>query len=377
VLGKNRLCVFTFMVDFTSSLYLGLRHPSWSLRPWSRFTTGVPAGFTLPAEAQRVAHEVAKLQGCESGVLGSSSFHLFWDLFGTLARRAVTILFDAELYPIGRWGVERAMGHGVPVHKFAHHDLDSLCDWFKKNRSQQPLLVTDGFCPDCGNPAPLTEYLEILRNFGGRLIVDDTQSFGIFGDSRNTDIPYGRHGGGMLRRLQIENQDVLLICSLAKAFGAPAAVLSGSRGAIKDFKANSETRIHCSPPSIATIRAVEHALSINCKYGDRLRLRLAGLVTRFRSRAAEAGLRFTGGLFPVQTLNSESSTDIFIVHEQLLRRGIRTVLRQSPGRHGPRISFVVTARHTPAMIDYAVTTLADRWLPSLIHRESSKLETML
>jgi len=356
------------MVDFTSSLYLGLRHPSWSLRPWSRLTTGVPAGVASPAEAQRVAHEVAKLQGCESGVLGSSSFHLFWDLFGILTRRAVTILFDAELYPIGRWGVERAAGRGVQVHKFAHHDLNSLRDWFNRNRSQQPLLVTDGFCPDCGNPAPLTEYLEILRKFGGRLIVDDTQAFGIFGDSCNSDIPYGRRGGGMLRWLQIENPDVLLICSLAKAFGAPAAVLSGSRDAIKDFEENSETRIHCSPPSIATIRAVEHALSINHKYGDRVRLRLAGLVTRFRSRAAESGFKFTGGLFPVQTLNSESPTDISIVHEQLLRRGIRTVLRQSPRWHGPQISFVVTARHTPAMIDHAVTTLADSWLPSLAHR---------
>src|SRR5215472_10936696 len=31
-------------IDFTSSLYLGIRHPSRSLRTWLQLTTGKPAG---------------------------------------------------------------------------------------------------------------------------------------------------------------------------------------------------------------------------------------------------------------------------------------------------------------------------------------------
>src|SRR5580693_2796163 len=114
------------MLDFTSALYLGLRHPSWALKPWGQFTTGVPAALASPPDAAVVAHQLAALQGCEKGVLGTSTLHQFWDLFGIMAGSPVAIYVDAGLYPIGRWGVERAAARGVPVREFPHHDADEL-----------------------------------------------------------------------------------------------------------------------------------------------------------------------------------------------------------------------------------------------------------
>src|SRR4029077_17824252 len=47
--GAPRLA-HTTVLDFTSALYLGMKHPSGSLRSWSHFTRGVPAAlFGLPA----------------------------------------------------------------------------------------------------------------------------------------------------------------------------------------------------------------------------------------------------------------------------------------------------------------------------------------
>jgi 8-amino-7-oxononanoate synthase len=351
----------TTVLNFTSALYLGLHHSSGSLRPWPQLTTGVPAALAAPPDAGRIAHQLAQLQGCEHGVLGTSTFHLFWDLFGILAQHPVAICVDAGLYPIARWGVERAAGRGVPVYEFAHHDPEALHRRLIQNRqgSLQPLVVTDGFCPGCGRPAPLSAYLESVRASGGRLIVDDTQALGIFGHSHASDAPYGREGGGMLKRMQIGGPDVVAISSLAKAFGAPVAVLSGSGEAVAEFETKSETRMHCSPPSLAVIRAAEHALCANHQHGDRLRLRLARLVMCFRQSTARAGFRFTGGLFPVQTLASASQRDTLRSHERLLQHGIRTILRRAAEGQGLRISFVITARHTPEAIDRAVTALSD------------------
>src|ERR1700745_2783322 len=101
------------MLDFTSALYLGMRHPSCALRPWSQFTTGVPAALGWLPEAWSIAHEFAALQGCEGGVLGTSTLHQFWDLFGILGRQQVAIHVDAGAYPIARWGVERAAARGA------------------------------------------------------------------------------------------------------------------------------------------------------------------------------------------------------------------------------------------------------------------------
>ncbi|MGA2812072.1 MAG: aminotransferase class I/II-fold pyridoxal phosphate-dependent enzyme [Candidatus Acidiferrum sp.] len=276
------------------------------------------------------------------------------------ARCDVAVYVDGGAYPIARWGAERAAARGVPVRGFAHHDVEALRSRLKRDgrERRRPLLLTDGFCPGCGKPAPLSAYLESVRSCGGRLIVDDTQALGIFGHSPSRVAPYGQEGGGMLAQFRIGGPDVLAISSLAKAFGVPVAVLGGSRAAVEEFKTNSETRVHCSPPSVAVMRAAEHALRVNRDQGDHLRLRLAGLVLRFRHRAKKAGIEFTGGLFPVQMLAPAAKAETLRFHERLLQNGVRTVLHRAPHGQGLRVSFVITARHTPEAIDRAVTALA-------------------
>ena len=49
--------------------------------------------------------------------------------------------------------------------------------------------------------------------------------------------------------------------SLAKGFGTPMPLLAGSASVIRRFEEHSETRIHCSPPSLAALHAAEHALA--------------------------------------------------------------------------------------------------------------------
>ena len=349
------------MLDFTSALYLGLQHPSWALQSWAQFTTGAPAALRSPVSAQMVAQEVAALQGCEAGTLGTSTLHVFWDLFGILARERVAVYVDAGTYPIARWGVERAAARRVTTYNFAHHDTDAL--WRLLNRQARsgvrPLVVSDGFCPGCGKPAPLAAYLERARTFGGRLVIDDTQALGIFGSGPALGVPYGRGGGGMLSWSNIHEPDVLVVSSLAKALGVPVAVLAGTQAAVREFEDKSETRVHCSPPSVAVVRAAQHALAVNAEHGDALRSRLASVVLRFRQRTAEAGFRFTGGLFPVQTLVSGPEVEPTRLHDALQKAGIRTVLHQARNGHGPRISFLLTARHVPEEIDRVAGALTE------------------
>ena len=92
------------VLDFTSALYLGFRHPTTSLRPWEQLTTGRPAALEEPPGSRALAHELAELVGCEEAVLVSSTLHLFWDLFGILAHAKVIIYMDAGVYPIATVG---------------------------------------------------------------------------------------------------------------------------------------------------------------------------------------------------------------------------------------------------------------------------------
>lgn len=88
-----------------------------------------------------------------------------------------------------------------------------------------------------------------------------------------------------------------------------------------------------------------------------MRLYLAKLVCYFRKLMAKAGLLTTGGLFPVQTLEPISAIDATILHKNLLRCGIRTVLhRYKAGCHAC-ISFLISVLHSLSDIDHAVDAL--------------------
>lgn len=343
------------MLDFTSALYLGMRHPSWSLRPWAQLTMGRPAALASPPSASTVAGQLAALQGCEGATLVPSTLHLFWDLFTILASERIVIYMDAGTYAIVRWGVERAAARGTPVRIFRHHDPDALRSQLKRDARPglRPVVVADGLCPACGGPAPITAYLKNVRPYGGHLVLDDTQALGILGYSPEPDAPYGRDGGGSLRWSRVSSPDVIVGSSLAKGFGVPVAVLSGSEMMVRRFEQASATRTHCSPPSNAVIHAAEHALAVNREQGDGLRLRLWELVSRFNKGLAQAGLCLHGGRFPVQTLEPVPGLDPVRLYEELLHRGIRTVLHHARDEFRAQISFLITALHRFRDIDKA------------------------
>lgn len=347
------------MIDFTSALYLGMHHASCQLPSWTQLTRGVPAALVEPSPTRRLAPAMARLQGCERATFAPSTLHLSWDLFGLLARDSVAIYVDDGAYPIARWGIERAAARGVPVRSFPHHDAQALHTLLRQTARARvkPLIVTDSFSPGSGQPAPLDSYLESARAFEGYLIMDDTQALGIFGQTPDASAPYGHGGGGMLRAVGITDRNVLALSSLAKGFGVPVAVLSGSRAVVKYFEEQSETRVHCSPPSMVHLLAVEQALAINDREGDAIRSRLSQLVGYFRRRMAAAGFSLGGGLFPVQTLVNQTKFDVLQIHERLLQLGIRTVLHRHQGRQEARLSFIITALHALSQIDDAVSAL--------------------
>jgi len=345
------------VLDFTSALYLGLRHPSSSLRPWPGLTTGKPAALEPPPGSGAIAGKFAALVGCESATPLVSTLHLFWDLFGVLARERVRIYMDARTYAIARWGVERATAHGVPVRRFPHHDAAGLERLMAQDRSakQRPVVVVDGFCPACGTPAPVAEYLHCVEQHRGHVVLDDTQALCILGEC-GAPGGYGRGGGGSLRRQGVTSSNLIVGSSLAKGFGVPMAVLAGSASMIQRFEQQSETRVHCSPPSLAVLHAAEHALAVNQTHGDRLRQYLVQLVRRFRAGLRALGLAAGGGLFPVQILRP-AAIPAEALHERLLRLGIRTVVIRGCRDIGARVAFLITALHRPGEIDRAVAAI--------------------
>jgi 8-amino-7-oxononanoate synthase len=348
------------VLDFGSALYLGLRHPSRSLRPWDRLTTGTPAALGEPPAAGRVAAALAGLQECEAAVLARSTLHAFLDCFAVLDGPARPVLVDGGAYPIAGWGAAAA---GARPAAFAHHDPGDLRRRLRRlpGSGRGPLVVTDGLCPGCGGIAPLADYLELSRDHDGLLLVDDTQALGVLGRRRGAAAPagpYGAGGGGSLAWAGVAGPRVVCVASLAKGFGVPVAVAAGGRELIGRLTALAPGRQHTSPPSAADVAAATQALAVNRRVGDGLRRRLAGLVARLRRRLAEWGIVATGGLFPVQHLPAMPSAVAVRLASALADRGVRVVPQGHRCRPGATVTLLVTARHTPGDIDAAAAATA-------------------
>ena len=129
----------------------------------------------------------------------------------------------------------------------------------------------------------------------------------------------------------------MVASSLAKAFGAPVAVLAASDAIVAEFERHSATRVHTSPPSVAAIGAVGKALAVNRRCGDRLRWGLARRVARLRHGLRKLHAAASAGLFPVQPLRLPRQIDASSVHDALRDYGVQVVLhRQANAAAGNR-----------------------------------------
>ncbi len=346
------------MLDFTSALYLGMEHQGARVPAWCSLTTGRPAALQTPPGADLVTSGFARLLGCEAATLGTSTLHIFFDLFEVLPGAPIGICLERGSYPIARWGVERMAAIGVPVGNFRSGDIASLERLLKQmwRRGCRPVVVADGLDPASGRPAPLDRYLALVRHWRGWLVVDDTQALGILGRDPVSYPPYGRGGGGSAAWHGLRARELVVVGSLAKGFGVPLALLAGSSALVESYVQNSTTRVHCSAPSAAHIAAARQALVSNLRRGEQRRLRLLQLIRYFRRCLQARGIRVKGGFFPVQTpiLGAAAAA----IHQALSAAGIATVLHRGRAGAPAQLSFLLTAQHQVVDIERATTSLA-------------------
>ncbi len=365
----------TKTADFTSALYLGLGHASATLPGWDALTLGRPAALQEPWGAEDVAADLARLQGLPAATLLPSTLHLFWDLLRLLARDARTaLLLDAGAYPILHWAAEGAAAAGARVHRFTHYDSAALTRLAREVAQEglRPVVVCDGFCPGCNRAAPLPAYARIAHGHGGSLVLDDTQALGVLGHSPSAACPYGHGGGGSLHwhglSGSVIGSHIAIGASLAKGFGAPLAALSASKALIAHFRRHSETRVHCSPPSVAAVNAASYAFNAAAKWGETWRARLLRLVQRLGETLARAGLVAVGRFpFPVQSFVSRQGPEVARLLQCLRANGIHAVLTRGCQALAPRLTLIITVKHSAAQIERVGQLLSHGFVAAPTH----------
>lgn len=397
------------MIDFASALYLGLRHPARALGDYAALTSGHPAALAASPLARQVSADAAALQGSEAGMVAPSTLHLAIDVFDALGRTHVLIA-DEALYPVMRWGIERARGLGAPVAWFRQGDLGEIArlvgrrcqrrpapgqgdrrgeppdeprgvqhavqhgaprgerhegpaDW----PARPPALVTDATRAD-GSPVPLPHYLQLVQRHGGLVVIDHSQMLGLMGARPSSAMPWGAGGGGALQYAHRAHTgraaQVLLLASWAKAFGAPLATLCGPLDLVRAVARDGPTQVHSSTASQAALLAARRALALNRRDGESLRARLWRLLCRLRAgwqwlaRTHLPDLHMPVRDHPLQQVRLESAARTLALHAGMRAAGFRTaLLRQADGRHA--LAVIVRADHAEAEIDALLAAMAN------------------
>lgn len=241
---------------------------------------------------------------------------------------------------------------GARFSRYLHNDAASLASRLDKAEGNT-LVVTDGVFSMDGNVADLPALVEVIRNRGAWLMVDDAHGFG----------PLGRQGGGVTEYFGLGMDEVpVLVGTLGKAFGTAGAFVAGSDELIETLIQFARPYIYTTsqPPAVAcaTLKALELLQAESWR-----REHLNALIQRFRSGAQVIGLSLMDSFTPIQPILVGSSEQALAFSAALKRHGILVTAIRPPTvpNNSARLRVTLSAAHSEQHVDRLLAALAEAW----------------
>ncbi len=232
---------------------------------------------------------------------------------------------------------------------FKHLDPQNLQEKLQKNlqKYKKPLIMTDGVFPSRGEIPPLKEYSTIVKEYDGKLLIDDAHAVGVL----------GKNGKGSPENAKTEPEHFYQTGTLSKAFGTFGGFIPGSNTIVQTMQNNSNAFIGSTGiPLPVAVAAVESISYIHSNLN--LITQLQNTSMHLKSKLCELG--FDIPLFPTPifsiTLNSSDKNDQ--LYHLLLKSGIYPPYINYPGSPpGGHFRFTISSYHTKDRIEYLFQTL--------------------
>lgn len=340
-------------VVFCSNDYLGLStHPevreAAARAAAGRAGSGASRLVTGDSEIHRELEErIRDFKGVEAVLLFNSGYHANLGAISTLAGRDTEIFSDRLNHASI---VDACVLSRARVRRYPNRDVDALEGLLKKSASRKKLIVTDGVFSMDGTVAPLTEVAELARRYGAALYVDDAHGSGVLGEN----------GRGTLEHLGVEDNDIIQMGTLGKAFGSFGAFVAGPRRVIDLLVSRARPFIFTTalPPSVcaAASKAVEVASS-----DPTLRKRCLANAERVRRGLNKMGLDTLGSATQIIPVLTGDPVETMSLTEKLLDRGvfIQGIRPPTVPEGTSRLRITVSTAHTDEDIGSALAKLAD------------------
>lgn len=257
------------LIDFSSNDYLGfsgnsafakaiLSKTTAILKDHNIHTNGATGSRLLTGNHKLYAvaeSAIASFHKSEAALIFNSGYDANIGFFQCLPQRGDLIIYDEYIHASIRDGIQMSLARG---YKFKHNDLADLEKVISRLREMHHIndtahnaeiyVVTESVFSMDGDTPDLKTIVEICKNYGVHLIVDEAHAIGVMGTS----------GEGVVQSLGLQDAVFARVVTFGKALGAHGAAILGSP-ALKDYLVNfARSLIYTTalpPHSVAAIIA--------------------------------------------------------------------------------------------------------------------------
>lgn len=296
----------------------------------SRITTG-----NHPLHV-KLEQEICQFLGTDSCVLLPTGFMTNLALLESLKDSGYICYCDEKMHPSLKMAVSSS---GLSFHYFTHQDINDLKN--KLNDKYRPIIITDGIS---STVPPLKEYLNLVEEYDGLLIVDEAHCIGV----------QGKTGRGACEAENCSSSRIILTGSLSKAPGTGGGFAAGSKMLIQEIRKTityGTTSAPSLPVTAASIASI-HILRTCPKMVKRLQKESLELKTALKDHGYDIEISDS----PVIAIRVGSADKTDALYAILKKNKIYPPFISYPGKT-PYFRFTLSSSHTEKQLEKLRRTL--------------------
>lgn len=309
----------------------------------SRMANGSFAGH------RALEREIAEFYDCRSAIVFTTGYQANLGMISGLAGNGDVLMIDADSHASIYDGCRLS---GADVIRFRHSDPADLRKRLARlgEKARSSLVIVEGIYSMLGDRAPLREIVEVKREFGSLLLVDEAHSLGVL----------GKHGRGLLEEQQVEQDVDFVVGTFSKSLGGIGGYCASNHPQLELIRYMSRPYVFTASPSPSVIASTRAALTL-LRNGEHLRARLWRNAGNMYSRLKELGYELGPEPSPVIAAIVDTREQALALWRGLLERGIYVNLIFPPAAPGDKslVRCSVSAAHTEEQIDRICEAFAD------------------
>ncbi len=308
----------------------------------SRMASGTFAGHLA------LEQELAAFFDKSNAIVFSTGYAATMGMGSTLAGRGDVILLDADSHASIYDGVRLG---GAEVIRFKHNDAADLEKRMRRlgERAANALIIVEGIYSMLGDQAPLNAIVDVKRNYGGYLMVDEAHSLGITGAT----------GRGVAEQAGVEADVDFIVGTFSKSLGSIGGYCVSNHAELETVRYAIRSYIFTASSSPAVIASTRAALKV-IQQRPELRAQLWHNAERLHSGLKSLGMCISPEVGPVVAAIFEHRGAAIASWQQLMEHGVCVNLVVPPA--SPNTSSLlrcsVSAAHSQEQIDQIIAAYA-------------------